>query len=335
MAAILVIGSGIMGLWQAVTLAGAGHDVELIEKSAAPFTAAASRLGGAMISPYCEAESAEPVIAELGARSAALWRAAYPELKENGSLVVAPPRDMAELGRFARLTSHFETLEAAGIAALEPVLEGRFTRALYYPSEGHLEPRPALEALLRLAGTRGAKTTFSSAWDGTFPRRFDYTIDCRGMAARDSLPALRGVRGEMLVIETSEITLSRPVRLLHPRFPLYVVPWSDNRFMVGATMIESEDAGAATVRSALDLLGHAYTLHPAFGEARIVSFGTGLRPAFPDNVPRAVARGRHILVNGAYRHGYLLAPVLAEEVADYIAGERKTEHVLLEDHGER
>jgi glycine oxidase len=335
MAAILVIGGGIMGLWQAATLAAAGHDVELIERSETPFEDAASRLGGAMISPYCEAESAEPIIAELGARSTALWRAAYPELTENGSIVVAPPRDTAELGRFARLTSHFEALDAAGVAALEPALADRFQRALYYPSEGHLEPAAALRALLRLARSRGVSASFGTVWDGTMSQRFEYAVDCRGMAARDRLPNLRGVRGEMLVVETDEIALARPVRLLHPRFPLYVVPWPDNRFMIGATMIESEDTGPATVRSALDLLGHAYTLHPAFGEARILNFGTGLRPSFPDNIPKAILRGRHILVNGAYRHGYLLAPVLAEMVADYIAGERKTEHVLIEDHGER
>jgi glycine oxidase len=233
------------------------------------------------------------------------------------------------------MTSHFETLDAAGMAALEPALADRFSRALYFPSEGHLEPRAALLALLSLAEARGAKASFGTAWDGTIPSRFDYAIDCRGMAARDLLPALRGVRGEMLVIETDEIALQRPVRLLHPRFPLYIVPWPGGRFMIGATMIESEDAGPATVRSALDLLGHAYTLHPAFGEARILHFGSGLRPSFADNIPRAIVRGRLIHVNGAYRHGYLLAPVLAEVVAAYIGSERQTEHVLIEDHGER
>ena len=52
--------------------------------------------------------------------------------------------------------------------------------------------------------------------------------------------------------------LRRPVRLLHPRFPIYVVPWSGNRFMVGATQIESEADGPVTLRSALELLGAAY-----------------------------------------------------------------------------
>ena len=55
--------------------------------------------------------------------------------------------------------------------------------------------------------------------------------------------------------------------------------------MIGATSIESEDRGV-TLRSALELLSAAYALHPAFGEARIVEFGAGLRPAYPDNLPR-------------------------------------------------
>ena len=94
------------------------------------------------------------------------------------------------------------------------------------------------------------------------------------------------------------------MRLLHPRHPVYVVPWGDGLLMIGATVIESDDAGPITVRSALELLGMAYALHPAFGEAEIVEAGAGVRPAFPDNVPRIIARGRTIHVNGLYRHGF-------------------------------
>ncbi len=189
--------------------------------------------------------------------------------------------------------------------------------------------------MLKHAKELGAQVEFGTSWDGSLPPEFDYVVDCRGMSAKDDLPDLRGVRGEMLVVETDEIALNRPVRLLHPRFPLYVVPWSQNRFMIGATVIESEDRGPATLRSGLDLLGLAYTLHPVFGEARIIRFGAGLRPSFPDNVPKIVLRGRHILVNGFYRHGYLLAPVLARLVTDYIRGEVTKHDVFVEDHIER
>jgi len=108
------------------------------------------------------------------------------------------------------------------------------------------------------------------------------------------------------------------VRLLHPRFPLYIVPWGNDTYMVGATVIEREDFGAVTVRSALDLLGAAYTVHPAFGEAEILELSAGVRPAFPDNVPKVVVKGRRLIVNGAFRHGYLMSPALARIAADFL-----------------
>jgi glycine oxidase len=126
------------------------------------------------------------------------------------------------------------------------------------------------------------------------------------------------VRGERLIVRTREIGFRRPVRFLHPRQSIYVVPWGDGLHMVGATVIESDDTGPITVRSALELLGMAYALHPAFGEAQIVDAGAGVRPAFADNVPKIIVRGQTIHVNGLYRHGFLLAPALAELVANYL-----------------
>ena len=57
-----------------------------------------------MIAPYCEAESAEPLVRKLGLEAAKIWRAHYPDLIQRGSLVVANARDQSELRRFARLT---------------------------------------------------------------------------------------------------------------------------------------------------------------------------------------------------------------------------------------
>jgi len=142
-------------------------------------------------------------------------------------------------------------------------------------------------------------------------------IDCRGLAARDTEPELRGVKGEMIIVETSEIEFTRPVRLIHPRWPLYIIPRAGHQFMIGATSIEAEDRGVS-VRSALELLSAAYAVHPAFAEARIVEFGSGLRPAFPDNLPRIAIDGEKIAVNGLYRHGFLLAPALAELTLGYV-----------------
>lgn len=331
---ILVAGAGIIGLWQAVTLARAGHSVRLIERSSELFADTSSALAGAMVAPYCESEAAERIVTELGAQSFDLWQAVHPGMKRNGSLVVAAPRDLAELPRFARMTSDHEACDGDRIGALEPALGGQFSKGLFYPLEAHIEPVPAMRALLDDAVAHSMEIETGVEWDGILPDGYDFVIDCRGMGAKNVLPKLRGVRGEMAVVETTEISLSRPVRLLHPRIPFYIVPWSGNRFMLGATVIESDKDSAVTLRSALDLLGMAYTLIPAFGEARIVSFSAGLRPSFPDNIPRIILRGRHILVNGLYRHGFLLAPVLARLVTDYIEGKETRRDVLIEDNGE-
>lgn len=323
---ITIAGAGIMGLWQAFTLARAGHRVRLIDAGVTPFTGGSSRWAGAMIAPECEAEAAPDLIRDLGREGLAIWRDVYPGTVANGTLVVAAVRDRSELTRFSGVTEGHRLIHGGELAELEPALSGRFNSALYYPGEAHVDAMAAMAWLLAGAQNAGAEIVFgaaSSPADGIL-------IDCRGMAARDDLPELRGVRGERVLIATKDVTLSRPVRLLHPRQPIYVVPRSDGRFVVGATVIEREDSGPMTLRSALDLLGAAYALSPAFAEAAILDMGVGVRPSFPDNVPRITIaeEGRVYRVNGAYRHGFLLAPVLARMVLDRI--DNGTESVLIQ-----
>lgn len=324
---ITVVGAGIIGLWQALTLGRAGHRVTLIEQSPTPFTGSASRLAGAMLIPDCEAEAAPTIVRDYGRRGVAIWRDTYPQLITNGSLVVSHARDIGELKRFGRVTVNHSFVDSDALADLEPDLAGRFAAGLHFPSEAHMVTPEALDFLLARIRDAGVETRFGTPWHDDSGGGL--IIDCRGMGARGDLPSLRGVRGERFLIRTQDVHLSRPVHLLHPRQPLYVVPWGDGRFIIGATVVESEDTGAVTVRSALELLGLAYALHPAFGEAEIIETAAGLRPSFPDNVPRAIVRagGRRIDVNGAWRHGFLLAPVLAEAVAGYLAN--RTVHPLL------
>jgi glycine oxidase len=313
---IAVIGAGIAGAWQALTFAKAGHRVTLHERSGPDMLDATSHWAGGMLAPWCEAEVSEPVVSRLGIRALALWREALPDAQFNGSLVVAHARDRADYDRFAKMTTGHTRLDAAGLAEIEPSLEGRYRDALFYPDEGHVEPRRALPQLHAQIEALGGTIRFNSEQR---PEDLPGTvIDCRGIFARDRQPALRGVKGELILIETDEVQLSRPVRLMHPRWPLYVIPRADNCFMLGATSIEAEDKGVS-VRSALELLGAAYAVHPAFAEARILEIGSGLRPAFPDNLPRIVIDGDRIEVNGLYRHGFLLAPALAELTLAYVA----------------
>lgn len=315
---VSIIGAGIAGAWQALLFAQAGHSVTLHERSDAGMTDATSHWAGGMLAPYCEAEVSEPIISRLGLRSLDIWRRELPDTPFNGSLVVAHPRERNDFERFARMTEGHRRLDASGLAALEPSLEGRFRDALFFPTEGHVEPRRVLPKLHERIVAAGGTIKFGSDVTAQDLQGLDgLVIDCRGLSAREEQSELRGVKGEMILIETGEVQLARPVRLLHPRWPLYVIPREDNLFMLGATSIEAEDT-SVSVRSALELLGAAYAVHPAFGEARIVEFGSGLRPAYPDNLPRIGVRGSKISVNGLYRHGFLLAPALAELTLFYV-----------------
>ena len=316
---VTVAGAGILGLWQALTLARVGFRVHVLEASSAPFTGAASRWAGAMLAPDCEAELAEPIVRELGHIGLRLWRETYPGVVDRGTLVVAPARDLSELARFERATQGHRRLVANEIATLEPALDGRYQSALYFAGEAHVATPAALAFLLKAAQAAGVHFALNERWDGRAIAG-QIVIDARGFGARSDIKNLRGVRGERVVLRTRDLQLTRPVRLLHPRHPLYVVPWGDGLYMIGATMIESDDAGPMTARSALELLGLAYALHPGFGEAEIVDMGAGVRPAFPSNTPQILAETNNtvIRVNGAYRHGFLLAPVLAHMVRDYL-----------------
>jgi glycine oxidase len=276
-------------------------------------------MAGGMLAPWCEAESAPPEVTEQSIESVEWWAAHVPDVTRAGSLVLAPARDVGEVARFGRRTSHFETIDGAKIARLEPDLAGRFHKGLFFADEGHVDPRKALVALLARLEALGGKAVFSAANEPD-EAGFDWVVDCTGLNVRKDLPTLRGVRGEMLLLRCPDVELHRPVRMLHPRIPIYIVPRADHVFMVGATMIESENAGGMTVRSMTELLNAAWTLHPGFAEAEILEMGTGLRPSYPDNMPRVVQDGRRVFVNGMYRHGFLLSPARAREAADIIFG---------------
>lgn len=313
-AQISIIGAGIAGTWQALLLSRAGFEVTLFERDDPSLQGSTGYWAGGMLAPYCEGETTEPVIARLGLRSLDLWDNEFADGPRSGTLVVAHRRDRADFDRFAQRTTGHDLVDADRLASLEPALADQFDRALFYADEHHVEPRKVLPKLHARLNDLGVAIRYGAAPAGADN---SVTIDCRGIAARDSFTDLRGVKGEMIVVETNEIQLGRPVRLIHPRWPLYIVPREDNRFMIGATTIETEDSGVS-VRSALELLSAAYAVHPAFAEARIVEIGAGLRPAFPDNLPRIRIDGKRISVNGLYRHGFLLAPALAELTVAYL-----------------
>ena len=321
------------------------------DKKAAAFTAAA------MISPLSELVASELDIFQLGQKSLTLWPKWLHQLgcpqhfHQHGSLVVAHTNDFSELEQFKQelhfklnqqphlalsigLDSESESsndsqqslqwlTDRASLNALEPAISQHFQSGLFLPSEAHIDHNEVLFQLVTQARNLGVEFKENSPTqpDDEALKDFDLIFDCRGMGFKESArleDGFRGVRGEVIRIECKEVHLKRPIRIMHPRYKLYIVPKPNNQFTIGATEIESEDRSAISLRSSMELLSALYAVNPAFAEARIISQETNLRPAFMNNLPRIESlQSKYsnpiIRINGLYRHGYLIGPAIIEQ----------------------
>ncbi|MCX2796332.1 glycine oxidase ThiO [Microbulbifer thermotolerans] len=337
---IAIAGGGLMGRLLAWRLPPQQFDVTLYEAREFSLPRGACWTAAGMIAPLSELVHSCREIYELGARSLALWRDWVNTIETHtgqsvcfrnaGSLLVAHRQDKSELLQFRRelqgklngeVSAYVQELDAEQLRQVEPTLE-HFEQGLYLRNEGDIDNRRLLPLLLREISRQGVHLIEQSPVEcepfavnsDRGREEFDCVIDCRGLGAGERVKGLRGVRGEVMVVETSEVALHRPVRLLHPRYQLYAVPREEGRTVIGATEIESEDMSPISVRSTMELSSALYSLHPAFAEARIVETRVNCRPATMDNMPYLHSESGLVCVNGLYRHGYLLAPALVEQV---------------------
>lgn len=337
---MLVLGAGLMGRLLAVTLAQAGHRVTVHEAGASDATTSAARAAAAMLAPLAESAVTENGVVRMGSHGLKRWPELIAQLAQptffqhNGTLIVWHRQDAAEASRFQRQLDTTarampelqaaQTLDAAAISALEPALGQRFAQGLYLPGEGQLDNRQLLTALLHQLEQLQVELHWNSprspeAFSPGTSGQPDWVFDCRGLGAKLEWQGLRGVRGEVVRVHAPEVTLLRPVRLVHPRYPLYIAPKEDHVFVIGATEIESEDMSPASVRSALELLSAAYSVHSGFAEARLLEISTQCRPTLIDNLPAVRFTGeRSLQINGLYRHGFLIAPAMLDVVMELL-----------------
>ena len=99
----------------------------------------------------------------------------------------------------------------------------------------------------------------------------------------------------MMIIRAPDVKLTRPVRMVHPRHPVYLVPRPDGTIMVGATMYENEERARVTAESLVELVNSAFALNPAFAQAEVVETGSDVRPSFSDNLPRIRRDGQRLV----------------------------------------
>lgn len=330
-----IAGVGLVGRVLALNLLRGGHTITLFDEDTAYGDKAAGMTAAGMLAVFAELESAESVIFDHGNRSIALWpdlleQVGIPDAyQQEGSIITAHPQDYNELDHFIE-TLKFKVPEAAEIKLLdrqalmqlEPDLE-QHSKAFFIPQEGQVDAQRFMKAssdyLLSQSNVIwNEESKVENVSNGSISlddevKTFDWVFDTRGLGAQEDMDDLRGVRGEVFWLDAPEVNITRPTRMLHPRYKIYIVPRPNNRYVIGATEIESEDKSPMSVRSSLELLSAVYSMHSGFAEARIVNMLTNCRPSLRDNLPKIEHGTKMTRINGLYRHGYLLAPAVVEE----------------------
>lgn len=330
-----IVGMGIMGRLLAFTLFNAGWEVILFDQNSGNINCSLAAAG--LLSPVSELDKADLLIFHLGQESIQkCWLQVIEKLPESiyfrqiGSMVICHPYDKAELSNFSRciLTKldcsdvYIKQLANGAVMQLEPELN-QFETAYYFPGEAHIDCQSLMHMLKIYFEIKGIKCITNTSVLTIEPRliltksetyKFDMVFDCRGLGASSVFTDLRALRGELIWLHAPEVQLQRPIRFLHPRYSLYIVPRPNNTYLIGASEIEANDYSAISVRTILELLTTAYYITAGFAEARIIKTVTHCRPTLSNHLPCIKYSDGLIAINGLYRHGYLIAPALAADV---------------------
>jgi len=330
-----IAGVGLVGRVLALNLLNQGHTLTLFDEDTAYGDKPAGMTAAGMLAVFAELESAESVIFDHGKRSIVLWpylleQVGIPEAyQQKGSIITAHPQDYKELDHFIETlknkveeASQIQLLDRRELTQLEPDLE-QHAKAFFIPQEGQVDAQRFMKAssdyllthpkVMWHQETKVDEVKQEGIVVENALQTFDWIFDARGLGANEQVKDLRGVRGEVIWLDAPEVKITRPTRMLHPRYKIYIVPRPNDRYIIGATEIESEDKSPMSVRSSLELLSAVYSMHSGFAEARIVKMVTNCRPTLRDNLPNIEQGKRMTRINGLYRHGYLLAPAIVEQ----------------------
>lgn len=318
---VSIAGAGLIGRILGWRLTQAGHRVSIYERATPESPRSAAHVAAALIASASEQPETESEVIAMARVSRQIWPHWLKELKVShafdGTIAIAHPTDECLLRKFQQtLERHqiasYRVLNKQELAKLEPALPAHFRMGLLLEEEGWLDNRELLDHLASRCGA-------IYYGNGVDPCNLDadLVLDCRGAGSTD--PDIRCVRGEIIRLYAPEVEFTRPLRLLHPKYRLYVSPRANHHYVIGATQIESDFEGGVTVQGALELLSAAYTLSPGFQEAEIVELANGLRAAYDDNNPRVQWRDGVLHVNGLYRHGFSIAPAIVNRVESEVA----------------
>src|SRR5579862_2258625 len=337
-----IAGAGLIGRLFALHCLQRGWNVTLFDQDQRQGQKSCGFVAAGMIAPYTELEAGDKLLFQLGLESIRLWPNILQGLIKpvpchfSGTLIVSHPQDGAELSRFRSILQHklnaytgknyHEMAETSLVRekmeALVPGISPNIEEGDFIPEEGMMDSAAFFCSTTAFFHHQNIKwfenTTVSSIkpYEITVDHNkfhFDLVCDTRGLGAKANWQELRGIRGELVWLHAPQVTWNCSVRLLHPRYPIYISPRNNNIYVVGATSIESEDISPISVESTLELLSSAYIIHPGFAQARLVKTLTQARPSFSDQLPKISYSPGLLKINGLYRHGYMVGPAVIQD----------------------
>ncbi len=361
----IVIGAGVAGLSIAHHLAQRGERVTLIDQGLCGHETTAKAAG--MITPASEVHLGEANLMRCFLESREYWKdfsntltGDSPELidyQDLGSVLCAinpdGTRELARLYNFQKeMGFNVEYVSKTKLTELEPLLSPRVTEAVFAKNEAHVDTLKLTRVLKQNLLDSGLCDIIENSFvtvqhngekitgvtigkEKIALTAKNYFLACGLKHGIDSLDnvvklPLRGVKGQILTIQSTPGTLTRPVRVSH-RFPVYLVPRSDGRIIVGATAEEKTDTDV-TAGGMLDLIYAAWQVLPQLYDCAIVETVAGLRPAAPDHKPifGTTPLKNLFVLTGLYRHGIMAAPMLARDLVMLaLGGENKWEEFDL------
>ncbi|WUL64500.1 glycine oxidase ThiO [Amycolatopsis sp. NBC_00345] len=334
---LTVVGGGVIGLSAAWRAARRGHHVTVVDPE--PARGGASWVAGGMLAPVTEAWPGEERVLSLGEESLRRWPAfarelaaegADPGLAGHGTLVVA--FDSADAGHLDILAGYLrslgrdvERLTGREARRLAPGV-GAVRGGLHVPGDLAVDNRKLLTALLDACVRRGVEFRRSrvESLDGLGP-----VVLAAGAWTGRLHPllesAVRPLKGEILRLRPRRGCLPPPpytVRAMVEGRPIYLVPRADGELVLGATQYEAGFDQAVTARGVRELLEGAERILPGITEYELVEVAAGLRAGSHDALPYVGELSDGVFAaTGHHRNGLLMAPVTADAVVAWLAGE--------------
>jgi len=345
---VLIVGGGAIGLGIGFELVRRGTPVTIFEKDEAGRGTSSQAAG--MLAPDAEIEFEERELYDLNRESLRRWpdfadrvesaAGQSVDYRDEGTLIVADDRDAAEalerLYDFQRDQGlDVEWLTGEEAREIEPFVAPRLSAAVFSPSDHQVDNRRLVDALRVAFQAEGGTLHEHTPVEAVVPDadapsvrtadgehiKGERVVVAAGVWSReldgltpDATPPVRPVKGQSM-----QLRRQRPFDLQHVvRGPeAYLAPKSNGRIVVGATSEEMGFDTTVTAGGLYDLLEGAWEVVPGILDLPVDETWAGLRPASRDHAPLlgpSSAPGV-LMATGHYRHGILLTPITAEEMA--------------------